>query len=122
MPSGAAVIRYKGKRGHPTRGGVYRIDHQWKPALERACEASGVVLPAELRPTHVVGRVTSITNGVRANEHGSKLRARAGQASFQTTLRYIALACECSTTKRRRSRNACSAFLRNPPPGSHHLR
>jgi hypothetical protein len=45
-----------------------------------------------MRPMHDLGRVTSITNGVRANEHGSKLQARAGHASFATTQRYIDLA------------------------------
>jgi hypothetical protein len=74
------------------RGGIYRIDHQWWPALRKACKASGVVLPAGMRPMHDLGRVTSITNGVRANEHGSKLQARARHASFATTQRYIDLA------------------------------
>jgi integrase len=77
---------------HPTRGTVYRVDHQWKPALKKACARAGVTLPVGMRPMHDVGRVTSITNGVRANEHGSKLQARAGHASFATTQRYIDLA------------------------------
>jgi integrase len=76
----------------PDRGTVYRVDHQWKPALKKACPRAGVTLPVGMRPMHDVGRVTSITNGVRANEHGSKLQARAGHASFATTQRYIDLA------------------------------
>jgi integrase len=71
-------------------GGVYRPDW-FKDALLRACETAGVALPAGFRKLHDL-RVTSITNGVRANEHGSKLQARAGHANFSTTQRYIDLA------------------------------
>ena len=71
-------------------GGVYRSDW-FKRALLRACAASGVVLPQGFRKLHDL-RVTSITNGVRANEHGVKLQARAGHANFSTTQRYIDLA------------------------------
>ena len=39
---------------HPSRGSGFRIDHRWKPALKRACEASGVVLPGGMRPMHDV--------------------------------------------------------------------
>src|SRR5262249_17225882 len=65
--------------------------------------------------------VTSITNGVRANEHPVKLQTLAGHASFQTTQRYIALAANCSMTRWRHSRSGCSAFLPILLPDSHHL-
>jgi len=57
----------------PKSGNVYCVEQRWWPALRKACKASGVVLPPGMRPMHDLGRVTSITNGVRANEHGSKL-------------------------------------------------
>jgi integrase len=65
---------------------------EWfKKALLEAAKASGVKLPDGFRKMHDL-RVTSITNGVRANEHGVKLQARAGHANFATTQRYIDLA------------------------------
>jgi hypothetical protein len=61
-----------------------------------------------MRPMHDLGRVTSITNGVRANEHGLKLQARAGHASFATTQRHISTSrASLSMRRRRRSRNGC---------------
>jgi hypothetical protein len=68
-------------------------------------------------------RVTSITNGVRANEHGVKLQARAGHANFATTQRYIDLAGvafheEAAALEERmlRSSTASSTRLTDPQP------
>jgi hypothetical protein len=74
---------------------------------------------------HDLGRVTSITNGVRANEHGSKLQARARHASFATTQRYIDLAgvafheeAQALEERMLQSSTASSTRLASPQPTS----
>jgi integrase len=75
---------------HAERGSVYRSEW-FKAALEEACKGAGIMLPPGFRKMHDL-RVTSITNGVRADENSVKLQARAGHSNFVTTQRYIDLA------------------------------
>src|SRR5207249_4981867 len=56
---------------NPDSGHVYRYE-TFADALRRACTVAGIVLPEGFRPFHDL-RVTSITNGVRANENPDKL-------------------------------------------------
>jgi integrase len=107
---------------HPTRGTVYRVDHQWKPALKKACARAGVTLPVGMRPMHDVGRVTSITNGVALTSTARSCRhVRVTRASRRRSVTST-LPASCSTMKRLRSRSGCSDFLPNFLPDSQHLR
>jgi integrase len=75
---------------HPERGSKWAPYH-YREAVREALTKVGIEGP--FRPAHDL-RVTSITRGVLAGEHPSKLMDRAGHTSFQTTRIYIDLAGE----------------------------
>jgi integrase len=75
---------------HPLKGTPFR-EFNYREAFRAAQKAAGV--EGYIRPAHDL-RVTSITSGVLAGEHPSKIMQRAGHRSYQTTRGYIDLAGE----------------------------
>jgi integrase len=75
---------------HPLKGSKMN-EFNYREAFREAQHAAGV--EGYIRPAHDL-RVTSITSGVLAGEHPSKIMQRAGHRSYQTTRGYIDLAGE----------------------------
>ncbi len=75
---------------HPLKGSKMS-EFNYREAFRAAQKAAGV--EGYIRPAHDL-RVTSITSGVLAGEHPSKIMQRAGHRSYQTTRGYIDLAGE----------------------------
>jgi integrase len=73
---------------HQDKGSRFR-KFNYREAFRAAQKEAGV--EAYIRPAHDL-RVTSITSGVLAGEHPSKLMQRVGHRSYQTTRGYIDLA------------------------------
>jgi integrase len=75
---------------HPEKGSRMSPE-TYRETVKEAVKAAGI--SDKFRPAHDL-RVTSITSGVLAGEHTSKLMARVGHTDYATTKRYIDLAGE----------------------------